>query len=252
MEEFEVVKLARMVEYTINKIYILDEQVLNIHDLKHLAKACDDGDTVVSYITVYGCNEACKILGEKAKLYLQLKEILNRYPFREEILDKIQIGLRAFLRANYLFYEEKNNNTSNGYADANIKPTIEPSYKPNEDEAVSASLKKEREKHIFQDKESDTKDDKDLLPYFYKNEGIMNKFLTRINGKAGKKVAIEIKALSVDGKIDFSNAARFLRIIGIGKNQQDGVTRYFRVSNDNQLTDDHPEVKKARAAYIEI
>ncbi len=112
----------------------------------------------------------------------------------------------------------------------------------NKDETVRTELKKE----------SDNKDDKELLPYFYGNEGIMNKFLTRINGKAGKKVAIEIKALSVDGKIDFSNAARFLRIIGIGKNQQDGVTRYFRVSNDNQLTDNYTEVVEARAAYIEI
>lgn len=90
--------------------------------------------------------------------------------------------------------------------------------------------------------------DKELISYFYNDEGTMNEFLSNIRGKTGKAVAIEMKALQELGKIDLSSMTAFLHLIGIDSNK-DGVIRYFRDTYDNHLLPNDKDVASAKKHY---
>lgn len=87
-----------------------------------------------------------------------------------------------------------------------------------------------------------------LISYFYNNNNTMDQFLANINGKTGKTIAIEMKALQELGKIDLSNMSAFLHLIGIDSNK-DGVIRYFRNTYDNKLSSDDECVASAKNHY---
>ncbi|MCS2480493.1 hypothetical protein DXB21_22605 [Bacteroides faecis] len=88
-----------------------------------------------------------------------------------------------------------------------------------------------------------------LVDYFYHDESIMQAFLSNVNNKVGKPVAIEIKALCELGKIDFSNMSAFLRSIGIDKSKEDAITRCFRQSSKYYLDSFNQHVIAAKQHY---
>lgn len=114
MEEFEIIKLARSIEFSINRIYV-DETFngdLQCGDIKDLQNIGSDAETVVSWISCNKSYTALNIMGKEGILYIRLGRISERYDFDDITKKEILRGMQALLRANYILYEEKEENKS--------------------------------------------------------------------------------------------------------------------------------------------
>lgn len=161
---------------------------------------------------------------------------------REDLIEVIELFNEATRMIDILINGPE---TEEGYGITFFGP-----YDSFKQKALDKASAKESANKFSEDKAISTvQSSSGLATYFYNDERIMQAFLTHVNGKVGKPIAVEIKALSALGKIDTSNLSALLRSVGIDSNKKDGVIRYFRDSHQNKLLSTDEAVASAIKHY---